>query len=319
MSGAPRIASKPSLAPTATRLRQVALVTRDIERTKQLLTHVLGAEVVYEDAAVGQWGLKNFLSMSVHSIITCPAQVQHQLICSPVPLGGDLIEVVAPFQDGTTAGRLLNKRGEGGYMIIMQTEDATRRRRDIETRGLAKVVFEHVNSDVVCVQYHPKGIKGGMMLELDSHSPGANNPTPLKSRFSPWHACGPDHKVYHPRMKRSAHLTLQGCVLRLQPGDNDHEGAARQWEEIFGVARSRDLLAFTNARLGFICGHEGQPEGLTSITVGVNGKDRLDAVTERARAAGVCVDGRIHMCGVQWNLVLTGQNHHAIQPRPGKL
>jgi hypothetical protein len=80
---------------------------------------------------------------------------------SPVPLGGDFLELVSPFKDGTTAGRLLEKRGEGGYMIIMQTEDAKKRREYIEENGLAKVIFGHEHGDVVLVQYHPKGIKGG--------------------------------------------------------------------------------------------------------------------------------------------------------------
>jgi len=107
-------------------------------------------------------------------------------------------------------------------------------------------------------------------------------------------------------MQRSEHLTLEGCVLRLEPGNLDHEAAARQWEEIFGVIRSRDLLAFTNARLGFIPGRAGQPEGLVSITVGVNGKSRLDAIEERAKDAGIYRDGSIEMCGTRWYFVLTG-------------
>jgi hypothetical protein len=247
--------------------------------------------------------------------------MQRLLTLSTVPLGGDMLELVAPFEDGTTAGRLLEKRGDGGYMVIMQTEDAKTRREYLEEEGLAKVIFSHDHGDVVCTQYHPKGIKGaspnslarppltmpgGMMPELDSHAPGPNNPTPVKTRLSPWHACGPDYNVYAPGMKRTEHLSLAGCVLRLQPGDADHEAASRQWEELFGVARSRDLLAFTNARLGFVPGREGQHEGLISITVGVNGRHELGAIKERARRAGVCAEGRITMCGIMWNFVLTG-------------
>ncbi|KAH4070375.1 hypothetical protein HBH50_098090 [Parastagonospora nodorum] len=284
MSGTVNIGPKLALGPAPTRLRQIALVTKDLERAQRLITHVLGTEVVYSDPAVGQWGLKNCM----------------------IPLGGDFIELVSPFKSGTTAGRLLEKRGEGGYMIIMQTEDAKKQRDHIKSKGLAKVIFEHEHGDAVCVQYHPKGIRGGMMPELDSLAPGPNNPTPLKSRFSPWHACGSDHKVYCPGMKRSEHLTLQGCVLRLQPGDSEHEAASRQWEDIFGVARSRDLLAFTNARLGFVAGQEGQNEGLVSITVGVSGTNNMDAIKERARQAGVFADRQINMCGVRWNISLTG-------------
>jgi hypothetical protein len=106
-------------------------------------------------------------------------------------------------------------------------------------------------------------------------------------------------------MKRSEHLSLEGCVLRLQAGDNDHEAASRQWEETFGVARSRDLLAFTNARLGFTPGREGLAEGLTSITVGVNSQVKLDDIRQRAKEAGIFKSGAIEMCGVKWFLSLT--------------
>ncbi|KAF2123533.1 hypothetical protein P153DRAFT_303653 [Dothidotthia symphoricarpi CBS 119687] len=278
--------SQEAYGPVPTRLRQIALVAKDLEQAKQLLTYVVGTEVVCEDAAVSQWGLKNFL----------------------IPLGGDFIEVVSPFKANTTAGRLLEKRGDGGYMVIMQTVDAKKRREHIEARGLAKVIFEHDHGDAVCVQYHPKGVKGGVIPELDSHASGPNNPTPLNSRFSPWHACGSDYQVYYPGMYRSRHLNLQGCVLRLQPGDYGHEDAARQWEEMFGVARSRDLSAFTNARLGFVPGREGQPEGLVSISVGVNGKETLDCIHERAREAGAFQNGCIEMCGIKWVFSLTGHS-----------
>ena len=143
------------------------------------------------------------------------------------------------------------------------------------------------------------------MPELDSYTPCPNNPTPLQSRFSPWHACGPDHEIYYLGMRRAAHLTLEGCVLRLQPGDYGHEAATGQWEGIFGVAGSRNLLAFTNARMSFVPGQEGSPEGLISITVGVQGHGNLSAILKRAREAGVGDDEQVNMCGVRWSFVLT--------------
>ena len=45
-------------------------------------------------------------------------------------------------------------------MIIMQTEDAKKRREYIESKGLSKVIWGYEHDDVVCAQYHPKGIKG---------------------------------------------------------------------------------------------------------------------------------------------------------------
>lgn len=71
-----------------------------------------------------------------------------------------MIEVLAPIQEKTTAGRLLQKRGEGGYMIIMQTLDASARREYIQSRNLSQVIFGFTEGDAECVQYHPKGIPG---------------------------------------------------------------------------------------------------------------------------------------------------------------
>jgi hypothetical protein len=49
-------------------------------------------------------------------------------------------------------------------MIIMQNGDAATRRKYIESRKLAKVIFGYEHDDAVCVQYHPKGIAGGLLL-----------------------------------------------------------------------------------------------------------------------------------------------------------
>lgn len=45
-------------------------------------------------------------------------------------------------------------------MVIMQTADAARRRKYIESRNLARVIFGYSHDDVVSAQYHPKGIAG---------------------------------------------------------------------------------------------------------------------------------------------------------------
>ena len=79
-----------------------------------------------------------------------------------------MIEVVAPTQPGTTAGRLLDKRGDGGYMIIMQTADAAKRKEYIESKGLAKVIYTNKGKDSMTVQYHPKGIRGEWSANLDA-------------------------------------------------------------------------------------------------------------------------------------------------------
>ena len=143
------------------------------------------------------------------------------------------------------------------------------------------------------------------MEELGSHKPTSSNPTPLTTRFSPWYPCGPlsSYSQYSAIMKLHSHLHLVGAVLRLSPGDCETEAASRQWEETFGIPRSRDLLAFTNARLGFVRSDEGEQEGLVSITIAVEGKERFEGILQRASQAGLCGERWINMCGIKWYFV----------------
>lgn len=265
-----------------TRLRQIALVAKDLDRARYLLTEVLGTQVLYIDPQVARWGIRNVL----------------------VALGGDVIEVCSPFQEGTTAGRLIDKRGDGGYMVIMQTTDAASQRRFIESNKLAKVIYSHEHDNVVCVQYHPKGILGGMMPELDSHTPTFSDLTRLDSKYSPWHACGKDYESYSRVMKRCAHLKLLNVTCRLAANDADTERAAKQWENVFGVARDGSELAFTNARLKFVPGVTGRSDGLESITVGVRGKREYNQVLDAAARLGLLNGNTIDMLGLNWHIAL---------------
>lgn len=253
-------------------------------------------------------------------------------------IGGDIIEVCSPFKPGTTVGRLLEKRGDGGYMVIMQTGDAAARRKYIESNELAQVIFSHAHDDVQCIQYHPKGIlgefyaaldqggeqlaldfgescgltpqKGGMMPELDSHTPSPQNPTPLDSPSSPWHACGSDYDRYSAAMKRCSHLKLLAATCRLAPGQTDVEAAARQWQGYFGIASHGSELAFTNARLRFVPGVDGLPEGLESISIQVRGRERLEKMLDLVRKEGLCGDGWANLLGVKWYFTLEGDHDH---------
>jgi hypothetical protein len=148
-----------------------------------------------------------------------------------------------------------------------------------------------------------------MMPELDSHHLSQEHPDPLGERFSPWHAAGPkaSYKEYSAGMRRHADLHLLSVVLRLAPGDKDVVGAAKQWERLFGVKRVSDTeVGFTNAKMGFVEGKEGMNEGLVEIVIGVEGRERLKGILERAREEGLVFDGekRVEMLGVQWSFTL---------------
>ncbi|KIW14451.1 hypothetical protein PV08_07235 [Exophiala spinifera] len=289
----------PSTSPT--RLRQIALIAKDIARARYLLTTILDTEVVYVDPDVSRWGIENIL-------------------------GGDIIEVCSPLKAGlhTPVGRQLAKRDidAGGYMMIMQTVDADARRRYIESHGLASVVFSHshpgsgtadnaIEPESVCIQYHPRGVPGGIMPELDSHATTAQNPSPL-AEYSPWHACGPGsyYPVYSAAMRRNSHLRLVGATLRLSPdhGVTTPHAAARKWHDLFGIPYQDDELIFTNSRVRFLPASPGQPEGLESITIQVTGKPRFDNLLKRVADEGLCGDGWTNMLGVKWYFVLKDES-----------
>ena len=150
------------------------------------------------------------------------------------------------------------------------------------------------------------------MPELDSHAPTEEIQNPLTTRFSPWWPCGPDEKSYLAAMKKYAHLSLIGAVCRVAPGAGNGEEASTQWEQTFGVPRSRDLIQFTNARVGFSTGHGGEQEGLMSISIGVLGERRREEIFRKAKELGVLAgDGArrwVEMLGVKWYFSLTGED-----------
>jgi hypothetical protein len=87
---------------TTTRLRQVALVARELEAGSASLRRALHLGEPFHDPGVGEFGLDN----AVFS------------------LGDTFLEVVAPVRADTTAGRYLARRGgDGGYMAIFQVAD----------------------------------------------------------------------------------------------------------------------------------------------------------------------------------------------------
>lgn len=193
-------------------------------------------------------------------------------------------------------------------MIIMQTLDAPARREYIESNKLAKVIFAHKLEESVCIQYHPKGIKGGMMPELDSHYQSKDHSNPLNERFSPWHAAGPMalYPQYSAGMRARGHLHLLGVALRLATGDTNTQGAAVQWYDTFGIemGNNHSEIRFTNATMNFLPGESGINDGLAEIVVGVEGEEIRKAILARACTEGCRVDkGLVHMLGTNWNFV----------------
>ena len=97
------------------RLRQVALVARDCGQVAGELRQAFGWPPPFHDPGVGQFGLTN-------AVFT---------------VGDTFVEVVAPAQPDTTAGRYLKRRGGNtGYMAIFQVPDLEAARRRVASLGV---------------------------------------------------------------------------------------------------------------------------------------------------------------------------------------
>ena len=79
---------------------------------------MLGLEICFRDPGVGKYGLHNAL----------------------FAMSGTFLEVVSPLKEDTAAGRYIERRkGDGGYMYIVDCDDLERRREVIKGAGVRLV------------------------------------------------------------------------------------------------------------------------------------------------------------------------------------
>lgn len=135
------------------RLRQVALVATALDPVLDALADELHLAVAHRDPAVASFGLVNAV----------------------LPVGSQFLEVVSPIQAGTAAGRQLERMGgDGGYMVICQTDDQSGYRERATALGI-RTAFEFDDHGYQGWQLHP-GDTGGSFLEVDVQPPGDDDP-----------------------------------------------------------------------------------------------------------------------------------------------
>jgi catechol 2,3-dioxygenase-like lactoylglutathione lyase family enzyme len=242
-------------------IRQIALVTRDIEPAVRTLTSLLGVEVSVRDPGVAQFGLENAV----------------------MPIGTTFLEVVSPLRAGTTAGRLLERRGDSGYMVILQTADlATDRARLAQVD--ARVVWEVALDDIATVHIHPKDI-GGAIVSIDQ-------PVPSES----WRWAGRD-------WRRCVHTETVSRIVGAEIEASAPEAMAARWATVLGLPLPRGgdtRIELDGGRVSFVRAR-ARGEGLSAIEIAATDARRALAA---ARAGGLPVDGAsFSVCGTRIDLV----------------
>lgn len=174
------------------RLRQVALVARDLETTTDRLRELLAVDVVFRDPGVAEFGLHNTLML----------------------VGDQFLEVVSPTRPGTTAGRLLDKRAAEvtGYMVIYEVNDLDARTAAITEAGV-RVVWQLDLPDIRGRHLHPADV-GGAIVSVDEPLPPGS-----------WRWGGPHWQAY-------SHTDVVTSIAGVRISADDPAAMAARWRSI---------------------------------------------------------------------------------------
>jgi hypothetical protein len=210
------------------RLRQVALVARDCDQVASELRRAFGWDPPFHDPGVGQFGLTNAVFAA----------------------GDTFVEVVAPVQAGTTAGRYLERRGgDGGYMAIFQVPDLVAARRRVAGLGV-RVVWTADLPDIAGTHLHPGDVPGAI-VSLDWAAPEQS-----------WRWAGPAWTGQAP-----GHAP--GGVTGLTIEVSDPAAVAQRWAAVLGIPAAGSTLNLESSgqRLRFVPAQGGRGEGITEVTI----------------------------------------------------
>ena len=217
---------------TGPRLRQVALVAHDCGLVAGQLGQALGLGEPFHDPGVGQFGLTNAV----------------------FAVGDTFLEVVAPVQPDTTAGRYLERRGgDGGYMAIFQVPDLAEARRRLAGLGV-RVVWTTDLPDMAGTHLHPRDVPGAI-VSLDWAAP----PESWRWAGPSWTGRAPGHGP--------------GGVTGLTIEVEDPPAAARRWAAVLGLPAGGGghaavvELTGSGQQLRFVPARAGHGEGITAVTI----------------------------------------------------
>lgn len=239
------------------KLKQVALVAADLTPVRSALFELLGLEDDFADAGVGEFGLTN----------------------SVMAIGETFLEVVSPKQEGTTAGRLLQRRGgDGGYMVIAQVEDIEPVSTRIDQLGIRKV-WEINREDVSAFHLHPKDI-GAAIVSFDEMRPA-----------SEWWWAGPDW-----RTRKARHV---GAIVGVTIQSDDPERVANSWSAAFARQIRLDgealVMALDEGHVRFVEAVDGRGDGVSAVAFQMTDEEAVRTAADRL--ALPWIDNQVEVCG----------------------
>ena len=234
-------------------LRQIALVASNLDTTVFDLQKTLGLGEPFADKDVATFGLKNAV----------------------FPIGETYLEVVSPKQDNTTAGRLLERRGgDGGYMVIVQSQNFQADRARIEALNI-RIAWDVDLGDAETIHLHPRDI-GGAILSVDRMDPPES-----------WRWAGPH---WQNRSRTDVVSGIVGVTIQAE----DPEQMADRWAEALGLERTGCDLSLPKGRIHFEAITDGRGEGVSGLELKAENPEFVERVAtergfeRRGRAFKIC-------------------------------
>ncbi len=246
------------------RIRQIALVARELEPAVDDLCAVLGIEVGFRDSGVSAFGLENAV----------------------MPIGDTFLEVVSPVEPGASARRFLERRnGDGGYMVIVQSEDLNVDRARTDRLGI-RIVWETTLPDIATLHLHPRDV-GGAILSLDVADPPES-----------WRWAGPEWKSH---VRTDVTSSITGIELQ----STAPATLAARWSEILDrpadpLDDNRSRIQLDQSRITFVPPRDARGDGIATLEIAATDQARALAA---ARTRGLPIDGSsIKICGTRFQL-----------------
>jgi hypothetical protein len=233
------------------RIRQIVFAVRDLRQGSLQLAALLGLDPPFRDPGVAEFGLDNAVYV----------------------FGDQFVELVSPVTAGTAAGRLIERRGDGGYMLLLQTDDFERDRARITKLGV-RTVWQKDLPDIRAMHLHPKDL-GGAIVSVDEPKPAAS-----------WRWGG---SQWRRQPGRRAEQRVVGVTIEA----HDPRAMAERWAEVLGLASpdasgARHRLALQGGHVDFVpAGLNG--DGIAGFTLRVADPA---AVLRAAGAHGLAVQGQ---------------------------
>lgn len=235
------------------RLRQVALASSRLDDVVGSLCDVFSLKVAYNDPHIHHYGLRNAV----------------------LPAGAGFIEVVEPIRADASAARFLRRRGDAGYMVILQNADAEAHRARLLAMGV-RVVDDIDRPDYRASHFHPADF-GGVLVSIDQQRSAADYLEP----WGDWMPAGPEW-----RGALTANVIDLTAVTLATP---DPQALAGRWSRLLEQPLDPSgprRLVLAHGAINFSPDPAGRGTSITQIELTVAD---LAATLERARASGLDV------------------------------